>query len=123
MRKLVSFLHEIGTIMYVGGILSHIVIGALFSHSDPETTIMVYTYKLQTTKCVHPDPAGSCFENPHGFGPMVCLSRAGMVDADQTGLHRISDDQCLRFPCADDAAVAGACRSVGSRWLTQPSIS
>ena len=48
MRKLVSFLHEIGTIMYVGGILSHIVIGAIFSHSDPETTITVYTYKLQS---------------------------------------------------------------------------
>lgn len=48
MRKLVSFLHEIGTIMYVGGILSHIVIGAIFGHSDPETTITVYTYKLQS---------------------------------------------------------------------------
>ena len=48
MRKLVSFLHEIGTIMYVGGILSHIVIGAIFGHSDPETTITVYTYELQS---------------------------------------------------------------------------
>ncbi len=48
MRKLISFLHEIGTIMYVGGILSHIVIGILFSHSDPETTITVYTYKLES---------------------------------------------------------------------------
>ncbi len=48
MRKLISFLHEIGTIMYVGGILSHIVIGIIFSHSDPETTITVYTYKLQS---------------------------------------------------------------------------
>jgi len=48
MKKLTSFLHEIGTIMYVGGILSHIVIGAIFGHSDPETTITVYTYKLQS---------------------------------------------------------------------------
>ncbi len=48
MRKLLGFLHEIGTIMYVGGILSHIVIGALFAHSDPETTITVYIYKLQS---------------------------------------------------------------------------
>lgn len=48
MRKLIGFLHEIGTIMYVGGILSHIVIGILFAHSDPETTITVYTYKLQS---------------------------------------------------------------------------
>lgn len=48
MRKLIGFLHEIGTIMYVGGILSHIVIGALFAHSDPETTITVYIYKLQS---------------------------------------------------------------------------
>ena len=48
MRKLIGFSHEIGTIMYVGGILSHIVIGALFAHSDPDTTITVYTYKLQS---------------------------------------------------------------------------
>ncbi|PHQ80062.1 MAG: enoyl-CoA hydratase [Thalassobium sp.] len=48
MRKLIGFLHEVGTIMYVGGILSHIVIGLLFAHSDPETTITVYTYKLQS---------------------------------------------------------------------------
>ena len=48
MKKLISFLHEIGTIMYVGGILSHIVIGIIFSHSDPETTITIYTYKLQS---------------------------------------------------------------------------
>jgi hypothetical protein len=48
MRKLIGFLHEIGTIMYVGGILSHIVIGALFAHSSPETTITVYVYKLQS---------------------------------------------------------------------------
>ena len=48
MRKLIGFLHEIGTIMYVGGILSHIVIGALFAHSDPETAVTVYTYKLRS---------------------------------------------------------------------------
>ncbi|MCK8464585.1 enoyl-CoA hydratase [Aliiroseovarius sp. S1339] len=48
MRKFIGFLHEIGTIMYVGGILSHIVIGALFAHSSPETTITVYIYKLQS---------------------------------------------------------------------------
>lgn len=48
MRKLLSFLHEIGTIMYVGGILSHIVIGILFAQSSPETTVVVYTYKLQS---------------------------------------------------------------------------
>ena len=35
MKKLVHFLHEIGTIMYVGGILSHIVIGILFVHASP----------------------------------------------------------------------------------------
>ena len=34
--------------MYVGGILSHIVIGALFAGADPETTVTVYTYKLQS---------------------------------------------------------------------------
>lgn len=48
MRKLIDFLHEIGTIMYVGGILSHIVIGVFFAHSTPETTITVYTYKLES---------------------------------------------------------------------------
>lgn len=48
MKKLLGFIHEIGTIMYVGGILSHIVIGILFSHGDPETTITVYTYKEQS---------------------------------------------------------------------------
>jgi len=48
MKRLIAFAHEIGTIMYVGGILSHIVIGAIFGHSDPETTIAIYTYKLQS---------------------------------------------------------------------------
>lgn len=48
MRNLIKFVHEIGTIMYVGGILSHIVIGILFAHADPETTVTVYTYKAQS---------------------------------------------------------------------------
>ncbi len=38
MRKLIASLHDIGTIMYVGGILPYIVIGAIFAHSDPEWT-------------------------------------------------------------------------------------
>lgn len=46
MRKLVDFAHEIGTIMYVGGILSHIVIGAAIGHPDAETAVLVYEYKL-----------------------------------------------------------------------------
>lgn len=45
MKKWLAFVHEIGTIMYVGGILSHIVIGTLFGHQDPEVTVTVYTYK------------------------------------------------------------------------------
>ncbi|MEX3015996.1 enoyl-CoA hydratase [Gymnodinialimonas hymeniacidonis] len=48
MRKLLHFVHEIGTIMYVGGILSQIVIGILFTHAAPEVTVTVYTYKLQS---------------------------------------------------------------------------
>lgn len=48
MRKTVAFLHDIGTIMYVGGILSHIVIGAIFAHASPETAVTIYTYKLQS---------------------------------------------------------------------------
>lgn len=48
MKRLNAFAHEIGTIMYVGGILSHIVIGVIFGHSDPETTVTIYTYKLQS---------------------------------------------------------------------------
>lgn len=48
MRKTISFLHEIGTIMYVGGILSHIVIGAIFAGPSPETAVTIYTYKLQS---------------------------------------------------------------------------
>ncbi|MCF6315587.1 MAG: enoyl-CoA hydratase [Marinosulfonomonas sp.] len=45
MRKFVEFLHEIGTIMYVGGILSHIVIGAAIGHPDASTAFHVYQYK------------------------------------------------------------------------------
>lgn len=48
MKKALSFIHEIATIMYVGGILSHIVIGAIFAHPSPETAITIYTYKLQS---------------------------------------------------------------------------
>lgn len=45
MRKFVEFLGEIGTIMYVGGILSHIVIGAAVGHPDASTAFHVYQYK------------------------------------------------------------------------------
>jgi len=45
MRKFIEFLHEIGTIMYVGGILSHIVIGAAVGHPDASTAFHVYQYK------------------------------------------------------------------------------
>lgn len=48
MKKLLHFIQEIGTIMYVGGILSHIVIGAIFAHVSPETAVTIYTYKLQS---------------------------------------------------------------------------
>lgn len=48
MRNAISFIHEIATTMYVGGILSHIVIGAIFAHPSPETAITIYTYKLQS---------------------------------------------------------------------------
>ncbi|WP_425078718.1 enoyl-CoA hydratase [Ruegeria denitrificans] len=48
MKKLLSFIAEIGTIMYVGGILSHIVIGAINSHPTPETAAFIYDYKLQS---------------------------------------------------------------------------
>ncbi len=48
MRNLIKFFHEIGAIMYVGGIFSHIVIGILFADSDPDVVVTVYTYKLQS---------------------------------------------------------------------------
>lgn len=45
MRKFIEFLHEIGTIMYVGGILSHIVIGVAVGHPDAASAVHVYQYK------------------------------------------------------------------------------
>lgn len=48
MKKLVEFLGDIANILYVGGILSHIVIGILFAGAAPETMVTVYTYKLQS---------------------------------------------------------------------------
>ncbi|MEA1890550.1 MAG: enoyl-CoA hydratase, partial [Pseudomonadota bacterium] len=44
-RKVLDFVQEIGTIMYVGGILSHIVIGVVLGHPDADTAFLVYTYK------------------------------------------------------------------------------
>ncbi|WP_297478605.1 enoyl-CoA hydratase [uncultured Photobacterium sp.] len=44
-RKILDFIQEIGTIMYVGGILSHIVIGAVLGHSDASTAYHVSIYK------------------------------------------------------------------------------
>lgn len=48
LRKALSFIQEIGTIMYVGGILSHIVIGTIFKDANPETIYNIYTYKEQS---------------------------------------------------------------------------
>lgn len=45
MRKTLDFIQEIGTIMYVGGILSHIVIGAVLGHPDASTAYHVSLYK------------------------------------------------------------------------------
>ena len=47
-KKILGFVQEVGTIMYVGGILSHIVIGILFTESSPEITYTVYQYKEQS---------------------------------------------------------------------------
>ncbi len=44
-RKNLDFIQEIGSIMYVGGILSHIVIGVVLGHSDANTAYLVYVYK------------------------------------------------------------------------------
>lgn len=44
-KKILDFIQEIGTVMYVGGILSHIVIGAVVGHPDASTAFTVYTYK------------------------------------------------------------------------------
>ncbi len=48
LKKALNFIQEIGTIMYVGGILSHIVIGAILGHSDADTIYDVYVYKEQS---------------------------------------------------------------------------
>ena len=48
MKKTLAFIAEIGTIMYVGGILSHIVIGAINAHPNPELAVAIYNYKLQS---------------------------------------------------------------------------
>ncbi len=45
MRKLIDFVNEIAGILYVGGIASHIVIGATVGTPDPQTAFDVYTYK------------------------------------------------------------------------------
>lgn len=45
MRKILDFVQEIGTIMYVGGILSHIVIGAVLGHADASTAYHASVYK------------------------------------------------------------------------------
>lgn len=45
LKNLLNFAQEVGTIMYVGGILSHIVIGINLGHSDASTAFNVYTYK------------------------------------------------------------------------------
>ena len=45
MRRIVEFLNEIGGFLYVGGIASHIVIGAVLGTPDPETALSLYTYK------------------------------------------------------------------------------
>lgn len=48
MNKLLHFIQEIGTIMYVGGILSHIVIGAVLGHPDATTAYHVSVYKMMS---------------------------------------------------------------------------
>lgn len=45
MLKLIKFINEIAGILYVGGIASHIVIGAVLGTPDAETAYAVYTYK------------------------------------------------------------------------------
>jgi hypothetical protein len=44
-KKLLNFINEIGTIMYVGGILSHIIIGAVLGHESAMTAYHVGIYK------------------------------------------------------------------------------
>lgn len=48
MRKVIDFAHEMGNILYVGGILSHIVIGVLFAGAGPDVAVTVYAYKLHS---------------------------------------------------------------------------
>ncbi len=48
MKKALDFVQEIGTIMYVGGILSHIVIGAVMASDDAVTMSHIYQYKLMS---------------------------------------------------------------------------
>lgn len=43
--KTLDFVQEVGSIMYVGGILSHIVIGIILGHPDAITAYHVYAYK------------------------------------------------------------------------------
>ena len=45
-NKLINFVQEIGTIMYVRGILSHIVIDASLGHDDALTVRHVYQRKI-----------------------------------------------------------------------------
>ncbi len=45
MRKLIDFIQELGTIMYVGGILSHIIIGTNFGHLDVHSAYTTAMYK------------------------------------------------------------------------------
>ena len=47
-EKLLHFVQELGTTMYVGGILSHIVIGTIFKEADVNTYFNVYVYKEQS---------------------------------------------------------------------------
>ena len=44
-KKLFEFIQEIGTIMYVGGILSHIIISNVLGHPDAQTAYNVSVYK------------------------------------------------------------------------------
>ncbi|MBU2992421.1 enoyl-CoA hydratase [Octadecabacter sp. 1_MG-2023] len=45
MYRLVTFINELAAIFYVGGIASHIVMGAVVGSPDAETAYTVYTYK------------------------------------------------------------------------------
>lgn len=48
MRRVLDFVNEIAGILYVGGILSHIVIGAVIGTPDGATAVTVYNYKLSS---------------------------------------------------------------------------